>query len=971
MSSSEEDPIFEAIDTLAGKGTVQVPKHHHYIGTISENDIGKEMPCIYLDIEVASALQSEAQRSIATDKEVAGILLGTTSPDTQVIKVSHIAIARDEDSSPVHFKFTYSVWDDLIDQMEEMSRKVGHELLLLGWYHTHPNMAVFLSRYDLRTHRDFHRPYQFALVLAPRSGTPRTQVGFFVNRNEGTPLLPGLRLFGALPNRKEVASRLPWNFQDLEADGVYEGEGDDDDVADGDSADDRTEIDTRPVVHQLGVVRREAPEWLTLGYDPAEGCVLPILEKMAAAVVADRSDRMGVLLGTKNKKNHITITRVRFLGSLSADASNERQELVTTLGFMANNFPAHEDPKILGLVRLVAPHRFKTGDSFAPLENNIRITELLREVGYDTEQAPFQVGLVLYPGFESDCIRFQVFAQHKASRPVPLMSLQALAPASRQPNEYYDSVEGEVFEVEEVPECSLNLPGLGDGAGQGPPTQVSKPLPRTESSEFPSRALQTGSGIDWDEPLPDEEAGAEPEAGRRGPQTLIGICLVLVLLVVGALVVVSQRTEQVVKQAEEASIGGAELEELLAIAGEPYEYSLVGCGSEWTPGEVCRPFGSGTSGRVELVRVQRLPAYTEATIQPIEAWLLPRDHRPRLRLHRNDLGDGQYSFSVHDSEDGWTGVWEDGGEFAGRVVLLPRGAELLIEDELSALRRHEDLEFSGPASLPVEVAAGRGAGEAQRPRASTRRAGSAWIWKSGATAQKVSYDVSRQNFAGPLLASGSEDPSGEWEFSYRERKLGGALLSYRVSGLAAEMSKVDLGREVTDLMRTPDVIKSLERMAAVTDAVVYVRVQPPGGSGHLDLQVPLSGAAASSSVRHKVCIMLGLGGGESAEGTARVGAEAEMRPSFAPGECTDGGGTARWSPATFGPGPAQLEWVSLGSTAGYEAAKGKMQISNLGSGWSRGAAKCLAITVHVGNGGWQAKAPTVRPLYELRDGRCQ
>ena len=106
--------------------------------------------------------------------------------------VSHIAIARDEDSSPVHFKFTFSVWDDLIDQMDRIGRDAGHEILLLGWYHTHPNMAVFLSRYDLRTHRDFHRPYQFALVLAPQRGTQQTSVGFFCNRGVGTPLLLGL-----------------------------------------------------------------------------------------------------------------------------------------------------------------------------------------------------------------------------------------------------------------------------------------------------------------------------------------------------------------------------------------------------------------------------------------------------------------------------------------------------------------------------------------------------------------------------------------------------------------------------------------------------------------------------------------------------------------------------------------------------------------------------------------------------------
>ena len=169
-----DEPVFFAEDTSEVATHFDVPAEHQYIGKVDESSIDPEMPTIYLQWEVAKRLQFEGQRSIQEDLEVAGILLGTRSADDSVIKVSHIAVAKDEDSSPVHFKFSYSVWDDLIDQMEEMSNEAGEELLLLGWYHTHPNMAVFLSRYDLRTHRDFARPYQFALVLAPRVGTSQT-----------------------------------------------------------------------------------------------------------------------------------------------------------------------------------------------------------------------------------------------------------------------------------------------------------------------------------------------------------------------------------------------------------------------------------------------------------------------------------------------------------------------------------------------------------------------------------------------------------------------------------------------------------------------------------------------------------------------------------------------------------------------------------------------------------------------------
>jgi hypothetical protein len=119
------------------------------------------------------------------------------------------------------------------------------------------------------------------LVLAPRVGTNQTAVGFFCNRGEGTPLLPGLRLYDVQPG-DDVGRALPWKFQDVEADGVYEGEGETDDK-DEDTQDDDVEI------AQLGVVRMEDPDWLTLGEDPSEGAVLPILEGMAACTRSTRS----------------------------------------------------------------------------------------------------------------------------------------------------------------------------------------------------------------------------------------------------------------------------------------------------------------------------------------------------------------------------------------------------------------------------------------------------------------------------------------------------------------------------------------------------------------------------------------------------------------------------------------------------------------------------------------------------------
>ncbi len=62
---------------------------------------------------------------------------------------------------------------------------------LVGWYHTHPHMGVFLSEYDTWLHRNFFpAQHQVALVVEPHSAT----AGFFIRQVDG--VLDPRRYFG-------------------------------------------------------------------------------------------------------------------------------------------------------------------------------------------------------------------------------------------------------------------------------------------------------------------------------------------------------------------------------------------------------------------------------------------------------------------------------------------------------------------------------------------------------------------------------------------------------------------------------------------------------------------------------------------------------------------------------------------------------------------------------------------------------
>jgi proteasome lid subunit RPN8/RPN11 len=114
--------------------------------------------------------------------EVGGALVGRWRVDAatrqpyQVIEA--VLPARHTRQGPAYLTFTQDSLVALNDDLEE--RFPGR--LMLGWYHTHPRMGVFLSGQDLWIHEHFFpEPWQVALVIEPvtRAG------GFFVRDKAG------------------------------------------------------------------------------------------------------------------------------------------------------------------------------------------------------------------------------------------------------------------------------------------------------------------------------------------------------------------------------------------------------------------------------------------------------------------------------------------------------------------------------------------------------------------------------------------------------------------------------------------------------------------------------------------------------------------------------------------------------------------------------------------------------------------
>jgi proteasome lid subunit RPN8/RPN11 len=116
------------------------------------------------------------------DNEVGGWLLGKWRTDKetnkQFIIVDTILPAQNTVSRSTYLTFTQQSQVDLRNHLDEKYP----DKELVGWFHTHPRMGVFLSSYDTWLHQHFFpEMWQVALVIEPHSGVG----GFFVRQNDG------------------------------------------------------------------------------------------------------------------------------------------------------------------------------------------------------------------------------------------------------------------------------------------------------------------------------------------------------------------------------------------------------------------------------------------------------------------------------------------------------------------------------------------------------------------------------------------------------------------------------------------------------------------------------------------------------------------------------------------------------------------------------------------------------------------
>jgi proteasome lid subunit RPN8/RPN11 len=145
-------------------------------------EVNGMVPTTEVFVSQRAFLEIGAHAQSDQDNEVGGVLVGKWRLDrssrSPFIVVEAILPARHTRHGTGFITFTQ---ESLLALHEEMERNHPGKVMV-GWFHTHPHMGVFLSGFDSWLHQNFFpEPWQVALVIEPWTETG----GFFIRDQDG------------------------------------------------------------------------------------------------------------------------------------------------------------------------------------------------------------------------------------------------------------------------------------------------------------------------------------------------------------------------------------------------------------------------------------------------------------------------------------------------------------------------------------------------------------------------------------------------------------------------------------------------------------------------------------------------------------------------------------------------------------------------------------------------------------------
>lgn len=135
---------------------------------------------LYLHRDVQDLMLARSREALLARREDMGLLVGDWARDGEdlVYAVAWDLLTGPLEASPVSVRYSP-------EGLMEVARGLDaqeHDYVIVGWYHTHLDLGVFMSQRDLRTQRGgFPHRHQVAVVVDPHRGI----AGAFANGPDG------------------------------------------------------------------------------------------------------------------------------------------------------------------------------------------------------------------------------------------------------------------------------------------------------------------------------------------------------------------------------------------------------------------------------------------------------------------------------------------------------------------------------------------------------------------------------------------------------------------------------------------------------------------------------------------------------------------------------------------------------------------------------------------------------------------
>jgi proteasome lid subunit RPN8/RPN11 len=182
--AAEELPVvWEEREDIYRPVVVDVMEIIRTLGLSSALEIKAGQSVILLRRAACDALQQHLRRDLGVEQ--GGLLMGQVFHDVRrgsyLILIERAVEAQSGVKTAVRFEYTSATWEALMPQLQELPS----DWTIVGSYHSHPDLGVFLSPTDLATQEGiFAHDWQIALVV----DSIRNETGFFLGRT-GIPCL--------------------------------------------------------------------------------------------------------------------------------------------------------------------------------------------------------------------------------------------------------------------------------------------------------------------------------------------------------------------------------------------------------------------------------------------------------------------------------------------------------------------------------------------------------------------------------------------------------------------------------------------------------------------------------------------------------------------------------------------------------------------------------------------------------------